>query len=142
MTATQATAWRIYFIWFVLIACETGAQLALKLAAGQSALDLDYLQWLTLLATNKWFMISIAFDIASFFAWMSILRRHNLSVAVPLTSLCYIAIVMMTVVFLHEPVTSLQLIGLSTIGLGIFFLTKQDFGESARHPTFETADRG
>lgn len=135
------TRWASHLNWFVLVSCETVAQLTLKIAALQSGLDLSFSQWLTLVVTNKWFLFSIACDIASFLAWMSILRRHDLSIAVPLSSLCYMAIVIVAVLVLRETVSVAQFIGLATIGLGIFFLTKDDAVTTGSRPALQGADR-
>ena len=140
MTATSIKRLQKYLSWFVLVGCETGAQLTLKVAADVTNPVLGVAEWLAHLITNKWFILSLSFDIAGFFAWLSILRRHDLSVALPLSSVCYFAITLASLLILKEPVTGAQVFGLCTIGLGVFFLTKEEASASARPSELQTSD--
>lgn len=115
-------AWRTILNWLALVGCEASAQLTLKLAAIEQSADAGLAQWLLRLSTNKYFVVSLACDLAGFVAWMTILRRHDLSLAVPLSSLCYFAIIAVSVVVLHENVAGLQVGGLATIAIGILLI--------------------
>ena len=123
MTAPALPVWRTGAIWVVFAALETAAQLTLKMAAGTTASELSTGAWLCALATNPWFQLSIACDMANFFAWMAILRRHDLSLAIPLSSICYFAIIAAGTVFLHESVAVAQWVGLIVIGFGLALIS-------------------
>lgn len=105
--------------WIVFVALETFAQISLKLAAADAPPGPDLAAWLRALTSNGWFQASIAADVVNFFAWMLILRRHDLSLAVPLSSFCYVTIVLASTFLLHETVTPLQVLGLGLVGIGI-----------------------
>ena len=113
------------FRWLILISLETLGQLSLKFAADGTDVSDSLGPWLQKLALNHWFQISIACDIAGFLAWMSILRRHDLSFAIPISGLCYFATVGISTIFLHEPVQSVQLIGLAIIGTGVILVAAE-----------------
>ena len=121
--------------WLVFVALETFAQIALKFAAVDTSAAGGFAGWLHALATNGWFQASIAADVMNFFAWMLILRRHELSLAVPLSSLCYFTIILASTILLHEAVTPLQLLGLGLVGIGIVLVASAEEAETAAHIT-------
>ena len=124
--------------WVVFVALETFAQVALKLAAVDSSEASSLSGWLSALASNHWFQASLAADVLNFFAWMTILRRHDLSLAVPLSSLCYFAIVIASTALLREPVGITQVAGLGLIGVGIILVAGLERAETDQ----TDADRG
>lgn len=126
MTASPFLTRRKSLLWLLLVGSETLAQLALKQAAIISDVDAGASTWLTTVVANPWFLLSILCDISGFSAWIAILRRHDLSLAVPLSSLSYVTTVAMTFILLHESVTLLQVAGMVCIGFGILVLTQND----------------
>ncbi len=60
----------------------------------------------------------------NFFVWIFVLAKIDVSVAVPLTSLNYIVIPLLTVVFLHEKVRFVRWIGIVSIVFGVCLLSK------------------
>ena len=117
--------------WIAFVALETFAQISLKLAAVVANPGSGLTAWLSALLSNHWFQVSIAADIANFFIWMSILRRHDLSLAVPLSSLSYFTVIALSTILLHEAVTPLQLVGLGAVGIGIILIAGPDDGDKA-----------
>ena len=116
--------------WVVFVALETFAQVALKLAAVDSSTASSLRGWLVALASNSWFQASLGADVLNFVAWMMILRRHDLSLAVPLSSLCYFTIVIASTVLLHESVGVFQVVGLGLIGIGIVLVAGLEGAET------------
>ena len=116
--------------WVVFVALETFAQVALKLAAVDSSAASSLGRWLVALASNSWFQASLGADVLNFVAWMMILRRHDLSLAVPLSSLCYFTIVIASTVLLHEQVGVFQVVGLGLIGIGIVLVAGLEGAET------------
>jgi drug/metabolite transporter (DMT)-like permease len=117
--------------WIVFVALETFAQISLKLAAVDVPPGSGLGAWVQALTSNGWFQASIAADVVNFFAWMLILRRHDLSLAVPLSSFCYVTIVLASTFLLQETVTALQLLGLGLVGIGIVLVADQEPEDSA-----------
>lgn len=54
--------------------------------------------------------------------WLFVLQKFPLSVAYPALSLTYVVIVILSVFLLKEPFTSLKVIGMLLIVLGVYFL--------------------
>ena len=119
-------ALRLPVSWLLFVALETFAQISLKFAAASTAGQGRLGDWLATLAADRWFQASIAADVINFFVWMSILRRHELSLAVPLSSFCYFTIVAFSTLVLHEAVSPLQLLGLGAVGVGIILVAGPD----------------
>lgn len=116
--------------WLVFVALETFAQVALKLAAVDSDAASSLSGWIAALASNGWFQASLTADVLNFFAWMTILRRLDLSLAVPLSSLCYFAIVIVSTLLLRETVSVPQVVGLGLIGVGIILVAGLEGAET------------
>jgi len=113
-------------IWAALIAIESAAQISLKLAANQIGEMTWEWAWIVRAVSDRWFIASIVCDVASFLVWIALLRRHDLSFAVPVSSLCFVSVVALSVVVLNEPVTALQIVGMATIGVGIYLIAQDD----------------
>ena len=111
--------------WLLFVSLETTAQLTLKMAAVATPSLGGTGGWLQALASNSWFQASIACDIANFLVWLAILRRHDLSVAIPLSALCYFSIIIASSVLLHEPVSTPQIAGLLLTGFGILCIAQK-----------------
>lgn len=110
--------------WAALIAIESAAQISLKLAANQiGEMTWDW-AWLVRAVTDHWFIASIVCDVAGFLVWIALLRRHDLSFAVPVSSLCFVAVLALSVVVLNEPVSALQIVGMATIGVGLLLIAQ------------------
>lgn len=122
VTARQATV--SYWIAFALL--EATAQIALKEAAvfGLDATGGSYALWG--LIASPWFYASIAADCGAFLVWMTILASCDLSFAVPLSAVSYVAILAAGQYFLHEFVSVFQGLGITLIGAGITLLARED----------------
>lgn len=56
--------------------------------------------------------------------WLFVLQKFPLSVAYPALSLTYLVIVILSFLFLKEPITSIKIAGILLIILGVYFLFK------------------
>lgn len=112
--------------WAGLIAIESAAQISLKLAANQIGAMTWDLAWLVRAVNDGWFIASLVCDVAGFFLWIALLRRHDLSFAVPVSSLCFVSVLALSVVVLKEPVNALQIVGMLTIGVGIYLIAQDE----------------
>ncbi len=110
-------------LWLMFVALETTAQLALKMAAISAGGDANLWGSINPIVTNPWFAGSIACDAANLLLWLAILRRHDLSLAVPLSSVTYFTVLLAAGLFLHEPISAPQLAGLMLVGIGLTLVT-------------------
>ncbi|WP_072376417.1 EamA family transporter [Hyphomicrobium sp. NDB2Meth4] len=114
------------WIWAALIAIESAAQISLKLAANQIGEISWESDWLVRAVSDGWFIASLVCDVAGFLVWIALLRRHDLSFAVPVSSLCFVLVLVLSVVVLNEPVSALQIVGMATIGVGIYLVAQDE----------------
>lgn len=112
--------------WAALIAIESAAQISLKLAANQIGEMTWEWTWLMRAVSNSWFIASLVCDVAGFLVWIVLLRRHDLSFAVPVSSLCFVSVLALSFAVLNEPVSALQIVGMATIGVGIYIIAKDE----------------
>jgi multidrug transporter EmrE-like cation transporter len=100
--------------------------LAYQVAAKETALALDHthfgLDWFADLFHQPWAAVLIAFEIASFAAWMTVLARMRLSAAFPLTALGYVLIIGVSWAVFHEPASAPQVVGGAVILAGVWLI--------------------
>lgn len=113
-------------LWFASIAFETGAQLAIKHAADTVGTYGNQFQWLSALVMDPWFATAVAFYLFGFFVWMAILRYHQLSVAIPVSSVSDVSVVVAGTIVFSEPVSGSLVCGILVIATGIWLLTSDD----------------
>lgn len=80
------------------------------------------------LTSNPWLWLGVIFYLANFFLWMALLSRVDLSVAFPMSSLTYIIVPVLAIVFLHEQVYMTRWAGIIFIIIGIS-LTSRSAGD-------------
>jgi drug/metabolite transporter (DMT)-like permease len=117
-TSTSPNIIAPYSLWLTFVALETGAQVSLKFASA-SAGTANVIQSAEPIIKSPWFIGSILCDAANLVIWLTILRRHDLSVAVPLTSMTYFAVLLISWLLLHEEMSMPQLAGLMLVGIGL-----------------------
>ena len=81
-------------LWALLIAFESGAQISLKVGGDGLASIPFGVGWLLAAVSNLAVMVAIVCYIGSFLSWMLILRRSNLSLAFPLSSLVFVVVLL------------------------------------------------
>lgn len=112
--------------WVALALLEALAQVSLKFAA--LAVSPDENAWAPVgrLIREPWFAVSIGCDVAGFWAWMVLLTKYDLSVAIPVSALTYFATIAASTLILHESVTWQHAAGLLCIGAGIALVAGKD----------------
>ncbi|KPA93243.1 MULTISPECIES: transporter [Pseudomonas] len=111
-------------LWALLILFESAGQIATKVGGDQLG-QVDFnLQWLTAVLVNPGVWVAIACYIGAFFVWMLILRRSSLSLAFPLSSLVFIAVLLGSWLGLGEQISPLHWIGVLVIIGGIALLAE------------------
>lgn len=71
------------------------------------------------LTSNPWLWIGVIFYLANFFLWIALLSRVDLSVAFPMSSLTYIIVPLLAIVFLREKVQLVRWAGIFFIIIGV-----------------------
>jgi len=111
-------------LWALLIACESGGQIATKVGGDQLGQTDFSLQWLHAVLLNPGVWVAVACYIGAFFVWMLILRRSTLSLAFPLSSLVFVAVLLASWLGLNEQISLLHWIGVAVIIGGIALLAE------------------
>ncbi|AZE65453.1 EamA-like transporter family protein [Pseudomonas synxantha] len=111
-------------LWALLIATESAGQLFTKVAGDQlGQMDFTW-QWLADVARNTGILAAIASYLGAFFVWMLILRRSSLSLAFPLSSLVFVAVLLGSWLGLGEHISLLHWVGVMVIVAGIVLLAE------------------
>ena len=111
-------------LWALLIATESAGQLFTKVAGDQlGPMDFSW-QWLADVARNPGILAAIASYLGAFFVWMLILRRSSLSLAFPLSSLVFVAVLLGSWLGLGEHISVLHWVGVVVIVAGIVLLAE------------------
>ena len=111
-------------LWALLIATESAGQLFTKVAGDQlGQMDFTW-QWLADVARNPGILAAIASYLGAFFVWMLILRRSSLSLAFPLSSLVFVAVLLGSWLGLGEHISVLHWAGVVVIVAGIVLLAE------------------
>lgn len=109
-------------LWALFISLEATAQITLKLAAADPNTWFAMPYHLPAFLGSAWFLMSIACDAANLLIWLTILAHLDLSVAVPLSSGTYLAVVAAAWAYLNEPVSLNELLGIALIFGGILLI--------------------
>jgi len=111
-------------LWALLIATDSAGQLFTKVAGDQlGPMDFSW-QWLADVARNPGILAAIASYLGAFFVWMLILRRSSLSLAFPLSSLVFVAVLLGSWLGLGEHISALHWVGVVVIIGGIALLAE------------------
>lgn len=102
------------FFWFLLVASDTVAQILVKMGA----VRISSPKWMV----HPLILIGYSFYILSFIAWMQILKRTRLSIAISAASMLYVTVAFGAHFFLGEPITLSITIGTLLISAGVFLL--------------------
>lgn len=104
--------------------------LGFQVAAKETALRLSNtefgLDWFGELVRQPWAGVLIAFEIASFAAWMTVLSRMRLSAAFPLTALGYVLIIGVSWTIFHEAASAPQVFGGAVILVGVWMIGRAE----------------
>ena len=106
---------------------DTTAHVLFKIAANHGAPLEATLGWITRVATGAWVYGAVACYVATFFNWMTLLRRVPLGPAFAISHLDVVTVMAASALLLHERVSGLQLAGATLIVAGIACVA---FGES------------
>ncbi len=74
--------------------------------------------------SSLWVWTGIVIYVFNFFIWMVILSQLEVSMAVPLTSLNYLILPLLALIFLSEKMSILRWLGVLLIMGGVYFVSK------------------
>jgi drug/metabolite transporter (DMT)-like permease len=108
------------------ILIDTALQLVWKSAV--LSLPNDGSAWLNVQAVlhDPLFVFVIFLMACQFFNWLMILRSADLSYAQPVTSLSYISVFCLSVLYLKEAVDLIQIAGIIIVLAGVWFISQTD----------------
>ncbi|MEO8858625.1 MAG: EamA family transporter, partial [Burkholderiaceae bacterium] len=122
--------WRFYAGGFLLLAAlDTAAHLFFKVAATELGPVAWDIAWFQRVVDVPALYVSVACYIATFFVWMTLLRRAPVGPAFAASHLELVGVLIVSVTIFHEHVSLLQWAGAGTILLGIACLA---WSESAQ----------
>jgi drug/metabolite transporter (DMT)-like permease len=114
------------FLWSFVPIFDTGNQIFMKfLGLKMGTMEFGF-NWLFLASASLYFWAAIFCDFCSFFAWMLILKRTNISKAVPISSICYITILIASCLVFNEQIILEQAVGIIFIMSGIILIGLKD----------------
>jgi multidrug transporter EmrE-like cation transporter len=113
---------------FLTIIFTVYSQLIIKWqvnSAGELPLDsFGKVKFLFFLLLNPWVISSIIATLGAGLSWMLAMSKFDLSYAYPFVSLVYVFMMVASVVFFNESLTTNKMIGVFFIMTGIIILTK------------------
>lgn len=112
-------------LWITVPLFETFSQICMKFASA-SLNGIEFgMEWFLRAAHSLWFWGSFAFDGVGFLCWMVILKHTKLSVAFPLSSICFITVLIAGWAIFHEPLTLKHWLGAFLIMSGIYLVGRK-----------------
>ena len=113
-----------YMIGFsILIAFDTLTQVSIKLASSQAGAFSIKPEWLLAVSHNPWLYTAALGYLGAFFAWMTLLKHAPVGPAFAASHLGLIPVLVISVIYFGEKLTTMQVLGGLSIMLGIVFLS-------------------
>jgi multidrug transporter EmrE-like cation transporter len=114
----------MYYIFVALtILLTVYGQLIIKWQVGEAGVFPvewgERIWFLMRLVLNPWVISSFAAAFLAALSWMAAMTRLQLSHAYPFMSLSFVLVIVCSGIFFHEPITTLKLLGVALIVLGI-----------------------
>ena len=128
MSNNKALTLKIFIFLVLVDMLETAAQFCYKKAAvSQASFSphgfMDILHFVALMTLNPYFLCGLFFVFSLFCIWVTVLSRVDLSVAVPVTSLSYVLIPVVSIVFFAERISIMRWMGIGIIVAGIVMVS-------------------
>lgn len=114
----------------VLIVFDTLTQVSIKLASTQAGAFVMKPEWLLAVSHNLWLYGAVAGYLGAFVAWMTLLKRAPVGPAFAASHLGLVAVLVISVAYFGEHLTTMQLVGALSIVLGIVFLSLSEAKQS------------
>ncbi|MBI3804354.1 MAG: EamA family transporter [Nitrospirae bacterium] len=120
---------RFYLFGFLLLICfDTLGQVGFKLAAVRTAPATFDADWLVRIFLERWIYLSVAGYLGAFFTWMTLLRHAPIGPAFAASHSEIVPVLLISVFFLGERLSGLQIMGglLIAAGLGLLAMRREE----------------
>jgi drug/metabolite transporter (DMT)-like permease len=107
----------------VLVAFDTLTQISLKLASAQAGAFVMKPAWLLAVSLSPWLYAAVLGYLGAFVAWMTLLKHAPVGPAFAASHLGLIPVLVISVVYFGEKLTTMQILGALSIMVGIVFLS-------------------
>ncbi|MBV8588374.1 MAG: EamA family transporter [Verrucomicrobia bacterium] len=116
------------------VVIDTALQVGWKTAV--SALPDDGSPWINFqaLLSNPLSLGVILLMACQFFNWLMVLTKADLSYAQPITSLSYVTVFVLSVVYLKENADAVKIFGIVFILVGVWFISRTDHVTQPQEP--------
>lgn len=122
---------RFLFIGFiVLLAFDTLAQIAFKLAAVHTAPAAFEIAWFMRVIAEGWIYLAVLGYLGAFVTYMTLLKHAHIGPAFAATHMEIVTVTLVSVLFLGEELSAIQVAGGLLIVAGIYLLAT----EKEKHP--------
>jgi multidrug transporter EmrE-like cation transporter len=112
-----------YILVFISIILGAGGQVVMKMGTSQvSTTGLSFLALLLKYFTNIPILSGLLLYTLSAVVWIFAISKVQLSIAYPMVASGYVLVVLLSYLLLHEPVSSLRVLGLMTIVAGVIII--------------------
>lgn len=120
--------WKVIALLIINDMADSFAQLFMKkglpgAAAGSVNLN-NVMELVSRSAASPYLWIGIAIYLSGFFMWIVVLSRMELSIAMPIGSVCYLLTPLLALIFLHEKISTVRWLGIALIAVGIYFVSE------------------
>jgi len=110
----------------IAIVLDTAVQIFWKMAVSHLPDDVSIVQLILYLVQQPLTWLVVALFLAQLFNWLKVLKQADLSYAQPITSLSYISVGLISVLFLHEHMSLPQYLGVVLILGGVWFISRSE----------------
>ena len=119
-----------------IVATDTALQLVWKTGVADLPEHLSLLEIMLAVATEPIFFIVVGLMGAQLVIWLRVLDHADLSFAKPFTSLSYVSVCILSVVYLGERIAPQQIVGIVIVVVGVWCV-----GMTPRNTLRQRADR-
>ncbi len=113
-----------YIIGFgALLFFDTLTQVSFKLSSSHAGVFVPALSWLLTVFLNPWVWGAVIGYLGSFVAWMTLLKRAPVGPAFAVSHLDVVTVLIISVAYLGEKLSALQVVGAVCIIVGIICLS-------------------
>ena len=121
---------RFFLIGFALLLIfDTAGQVGFKLAADSTAPALFNIEWAVRVFKEPWIYFAVGGYIGAFFTWMSLLKKAPIGPAFAASHLEIVTVLIISVAFLGERLSWLQILGCLSIVVGVIILAATETEE-------------
>jgi uncharacterized membrane protein len=136
MTTEKHMPLRLIIALAGIVASDTALQLVWKTGVAELPEHLSMWQLIVEVATEPIFFIVVGLMGAQLVIWLRVLDHADLSFAKPFTSLSYVSVCILSVVYLGERIAPLQIVGIFIVVAGVWCV-----GMTPRNTVRQPADR-